>query len=174
MKPFENDSVAAARCVYASKGADLTRWMEPEVLNATSDYVSKGPLASGCVIRRSVWEKIPFNEEACAAEEKIWAEQVLRKGYSIFSPCPAFYAYIKAVPPIPALRKNYRELLEVYRSTGRKVGFANRSLIGSLSDLAVAVFYAAPRAALNVVKQESLRAYYRYSFVWQAKKRPKS
>ena len=56
VQPFEDKRVAAARCVYVGKGADLTRWMQPEMLDAAGDYVSRGPLASGCVIRRSVWE----------------------------------------------------------------------------------------------------------------------
>jgi len=173
LKPFENKMVAAVRCVYAGKGADLTRWMEPQMLDLSADFVSKGPLASGCAIRRKVWEEIPFNEEAVAAEEKIWAEAILKTGYSIYSPCPAFYAYMKKMSPLMALQKNYRELLEIYRWTGARVGFTNRNTMGSITDFAIGVLYAAPRAAINVVREEALKAYFRYSFLKQAKKRRK-
>ena len=30
LRPFEDEKVAAVRCVYVGKRADLTRWMEPE------------------------------------------------------------------------------------------------------------------------------------------------
>lgn len=51
-KPFTDDRVAAARCVYAGKAADVLRWLEPEALDGSDDFISKGILASGCVIRR--------------------------------------------------------------------------------------------------------------------------
>jgi len=174
MRPFEDERVAAVRCIYAGKGADLTRWMEPEVLDASSDFISKGPLASGCAIRRKVWLEIPFDEEVAKAEEKLWAAEVLKKGYSIYSPSPAFYYYMKKIPPIARLRENYQELLEIYRSIGKRIGFANRSVGGTIIDLAKGIFYRSPLAALNVARQELLTAYLRLSFTKQARNRPKA
>jgi glycosyltransferase involved in cell wall biosynthesis len=165
-KPFADERVAAARCVYVGKSADLTRWMEPKVLDGSAtirDVVAKGPLASGCVIRRMVWEEIPFDERAEAAEEKLWAAEVLRRGHRIYSPCPAFYVYMKRLSASQELRKNARELRQIYRSTGARLGSAQRSFPGSLLDLGRAIFVAAPRAAIEVVARESLRVYLRFS-----------
>ena len=120
--------VAAARLVYSGKGADVVRWLDPETLTQEDqDFISKGPLASGCVFRRSVWEKIPFDETVIAAEDKIWAEAVLRAGYSIVSPVPAFYYYYKRLPVITELHKNYKELVAVNRQFGTTLGFVNIS-----------------------------------------------
>ena len=65
IQPFRSDPrLAAVRCLLAGKGADRLRWLEPETLDDTADeetVISKGPLASGCAIRRSVWKQIPFD-----------------------------------------------------------------------------------------------------------------
>jgi glycosyltransferase involved in cell wall biosynthesis len=88
-------TVGGARCIFAGKGADEARWISPERLDAASDVLSRGPLASGCVVRRSVWERVRFDERASAAEDKLWGCQVIEAGWTILSPIPAVYAYIK-------------------------------------------------------------------------------
>lgn len=130
---FKDMSVAAARLVYAGKGADMLRWLNPEILEGDGqDYISKGPLASGCVIRRSVWEQIPFDEDAIAAEDKLWSRDVLRSGYKIISPIPAFYYYAKPMSRLAELKKNYREIVAIQHATGSAVGFVSRASISSL------------------------------------------
>ncbi len=168
LQPFKGERVAAARCVYVGKGADVLRWMEPEVLDGQGDYISKGPLTSGCVIRRKVWQEVPFDEEAEAAEEKLWASEVLRRGYVVHSPCNAFYAYLKELSPDENMRKNYRELKQVYRSTGQRVGFINRSIGETIVDLAKGVVIGVPISALRVARFELKRAYLRLRFARQA------
>lgn len=123
--PFADLTVAAARCVHVGKSTDLRRWCAPESLGATAsvdDVVSKGPLASGCAIRRAVWEALPFDEHVIAAEEKIWAAAALARGHRIISPCPAFYAYLKPLTPAAARRKNFRELIAVHQLMGERLG----------------------------------------------------
>ena len=122
-KPFADERVAAVRCVYAGKSADALRWLAPEMLDDSSDFISKGILASGCAVRRSVWQKIKFDENLSAAEDKIWTRDVLNLGFTVISPVPAFYLYLKQIPPAENITKNYREIAEVFRRTGQSVGF---------------------------------------------------
>lgn len=98
--PFEDPKVAAVRCAYAGKGADMTRWTSPDILDAfvtLQDIVSKGPLASGCANRRSVWEKIPFDETVTSAEDKLWARGVLRVG-TLFSATLSTGMWLRQIP----------------------------------------------------------------------------
>lgn len=143
---FRDSRTAAVRCVHVGKKVDLLRWCAAEVLDdrATADEViSKGPLASGCAIRRCVWKEIPFDEHVAAAEEKVWAANVLALGYRIVSPCPAFYAYLKPISPAAARRKNFRELEAVHEAMGVRVGALRGGLpgaiVGALRTVAVGI-----------------------------------
>ena len=124
-KPFVDEHVVAARCVYAGKAADARRWLNPEMLDISSDFISKGILASGCVIRRSAWQKVKFDEQLSAAEDKLWTREILNLGFTVISPVPAFYLYLKPMPASVNVRKNYREIVEVFLQTGKTVGFIN-------------------------------------------------
>lgn len=169
LRPFKDPRVAAARCVYAGKEADALRWMKPEKLDGSGDYISRGPLASGCVLRRSVWQEVSFDEKAEAAEEKLWTAEVLRRGYVVQSPCAAFYSYLKELSPDDNMRKNYREVKQIYRSTGQRVGFINRSIGQTMTDLAKGIVIGVPVSALRVAKLELKRAYLRLSFRYQGR-----
>lgn len=125
VETFKDPSIAAARFLHSGKRFDVKRWIEPETLADASDIdtiISKGPLANGCAIRKKVWEVIPFNEALAAAEEKIWALEVLRKGHRIFSPAPTAYCYLKDLPLNKQIRKNNIELQTIFDETGVKLG----------------------------------------------------
>lgn len=159
---FSDTKAVAARLVYVGKGADMARWVNPDVLRKPSDdFVSKGPLASGCVLRRSVWEAIPFDENVVAAEDKIWAEEVLSRGYAILSPIPAFYYYSKKLTPLAELNKNYKELVAIHSHCGVKAGFVDanwssifgrftKASIGCLSSCIRALQYEAIKVQLSL------------------------
>jgi glycosyltransferase involved in cell wall biosynthesis len=177
LKPFSDPRVAATRCLHAGKRFDLERWWKPEVIQDPTGIdviVSKGPLASGCAIRRSVWAEIPFDEEVTAAEEKIWALDVLRKGYSIVSPCSALYSYMKTTSSREAVIKNRREAVAIYQRTGRKLAFVNRSFPGALFDFATAVLVDAPIAGVRVITRSALVNYCRVLFPFQAARKQKT
>ena len=152
-KPFADERVAAARCVYAGKGADSLRWLTPELLNKSSDFISKGILASGCVVRRSVWEQIKFDETLSAAEDKIWTREVLNSGFTVICSIPAFYLYLKSIPPDDNITKNYREIVEVFRQTGQKVGFIKTPSKTIVKD----IVYQPLTAALSSAKSQLLK-----------------
>jgi rhamnosyltransferase len=167
VRPFSDDRVAAVRCTYVGKAADEVRWLSPELLDQTADIatvVSKGPLASGCAIRRRVWECVRFDEEVIAAEEKLWAARVLKAGFTIVSPCPAFYCYMKRLSVQARIKKNHRELLQIYRSTGMRLGFVGATSAFTLLDFLRGVLVRAPRDGLARVSEESLRLVLRWRF----------
>lgn len=46
------------------------------------------------IIKREVWEKIPFSEEIEHIEDRIWAKEVLKQGYKIvYAPSASVYHY---------------------------------------------------------------------------------
>lgn len=174
-RPFVGREIAAARCLYAGKAADSDRWMRPEILRKPIDIetiVSKGPLASCCVIRRSVWTEIPFDEEIIAAEEKIWAWDVVNRGYAIYSPCAAPYLYVKKSSPAEAVRKNYREIQAIYQHSGARLGFARNSHRTAMARMFKAILLGAPSAALGAIRVEFLKC--RLSFALEWRGRPKT
>lgn len=162
LAPFADPNVAAARCLYIGKKFDLERWTTPVRLTHGADLdtiISKGPLASGCVIRKKVWEEIPFDEEVRAAEDKIWASEVLNKGYAIFSPCAATYIYLKQLSTFKAIIKNDKEIKAIYAHHGFRAGYAKRSVLASLSDLLSNIVWLGPQCAVQQVGASILKNY---------------
>jgi rhamnosyltransferase len=46
------------------------------------------------MIRRSVWEEVPFDDEISNIEDRIWAREVIKKGYKIiYEPSASVYHY---------------------------------------------------------------------------------
>lgn len=171
LAPFEDPEVAAVRCVYAGKWSDMMRWTAPETLKipATLDeIVSKGPLGSGCAIRRDVWAKIPFDERTLSAEDKLWAMSVVKAGYKIISPCDAFYFYLKPISPTAALRDNYRDLRALFHATGERLGAAKVGTSDTVLRSLWAIVILAPRAAFVVVHREWTRIRLRLTFPHKA------
>jgi len=159
--------IAGARCVYAGKSSDMLRWIDPEVLDGSAtlqDIISKGPLASGCVIRRSVWLEIPFDEEVGAAEDKLWAAAVLKAGYKILSPCDAFYFYVKPVSPITSLRYADRDLRAIYNATGRRFGAAAVAPSRTFLNASWAIAVGVPQMGLSIIARELTRVRLRFGF----------
>lgn len=156
---LEDPTIAAARLIYSGKRSDVNRWIDPEILTSPSeDFVSKGPLASGCVIRRSVWERYPFDETVLAAEDKIWGEQVLRAGYSIVSPIPAYYYYNKELSPVAELYKNYKELVAIKLEFGKTLGFVSIKRGQAVLRFVKGLGYAS-YSFVKTIRYEMLRAY---------------
>lgn len=164
VEAFKDSRVGAARLVYVGKENDMTRWLNVEVLNdVEQDFNSKGPLASGCVIRREAWEKVQFDEEAEAAEDKIWAAEILKRGYLILTPIPAFYYYRKRLDAMAEMYKNYREVNAIHEKFGIRVGFIKRSGYQALIDLIYGILVL-PQLAGKKIHFEMVRAYLRFRF----------
>lgn len=159
LSAFADERVAAARFLHSGKNFDAKRWMEPQMLDSSSDVnevISKAPLANGCAVRRSTWQETQFNEAVAAAEEKIWSLDVLKKGWKILSPCPAVYAYLKKIPHSRLIEKNNRELQAVFDHTGVKLGHFKESMSGKLRKFAGRIVTAPVSAAYRTMVQMRL------------------
>jgi glycosyltransferase involved in cell wall biosynthesis len=117
--PFEDPAVAAA--TFRTVGGPAGYWTEPRGLHGEvswKDLWWYGPSNYGCALRRSVWEQIPFEEQVEAAEDKGWAQRVLRNGYAI-SASGAFIWYMRLRPFWEGIRTFRREQVGSIRVSGQ-------------------------------------------------------
>jgi rhamnosyltransferase len=165
---FEDPKVAAVRCMLVSKTADLENWVEGGRLTWPVDFfsiVQHGPIASGCMLRRSVWEEIPFDEQLEAVEDKMWAMDALRAGYAI-ERSDAFYLHMSKRRLLESVRIMNRERLAVYRATGKLWPVQMPSLL----HLAKTVLLSTPKAAFTMAAREILMYCYFKSIPLQARR----
>ncbi|GAA4815363.1 glycosyltransferase [Litoribaculum gwangyangense] len=83
-KAFEyNKNLAGVRCLHSSN--DYKNYIQN--ISAKQDPNKSGLIFSGSAFRKSVWEKIKFNENVPTFEDKDWTKRVLKAGYDIeFAP----------------------------------------------------------------------------------------
>ncbi len=129
--PFVDPTIAAARCLWlGSKKEILTQWHKPKDIQYKSaeeqklaesgtKWLGEYPTAGCCVLRRSVWEEVKYDEKLEANEDKFWASQVLARGHKIRSCSEAMWMYTRQYQPRDRWRKDNREHLALYRITGR-------------------------------------------------------
>ncbi len=81
---FENNAnLAGVRCLHSYN--DYTNYITG--ITANADPNKSGLIFSGSAFRKSVWQKIPFNENVPTFEDKDWTKRVLNAGYDIeFAP----------------------------------------------------------------------------------------
>lgn len=75
------------------------------------------------MIRRDIWEKVPFSETTTNIEDRLWAKEVLEKGYKIvYEPEASVYHYhgINQGRNIERAKKVVRILEEIHPSYGAK------------------------------------------------------
>jgi len=97
--PFSDPRVAAVRIPIASNTAELRNFSTFEPLTAKSsaeEVFRRGPVASGSVLRRSVWLEHRFDEALMGAEDKEWAFRVLRNSDYVMPVTNAAYCYTRS------------------------------------------------------------------------------
>lgn len=167
--PFSNPRVAASRCMLVSKFHELENWTEPCVLKWPVDVftlVENGPIASGCAIRKEIWDRIPFDEKLEAVEDKFWAMEALKEGY-VVARSEAMYLHTRRRRLVEAVRIMNRERLAVFRTTGYRWPVPAPSLVR----LFKALVLSAPRAALQLVAREALIYFYLKTIPMQARRK---
>jgi len=110
--PFSDPRVAALRIPIAANTAELRNFNAFAPLDSRSsaeEVFRRGPVASGSVIRRSVWEKHRFDETLGGAEDKEWALRVLREGSYIMPTVNLAYCYTRSFGPKSWIQKILRE-----------------------------------------------------------------
>jgi GT2 family glycosyltransferase len=113
IRPFEDPKVAAVRIPIAVNTAELEKVAQMRPLDGSSEareVFARGPVASGSVIRRAVWERFRQDEKLGAAEDKEWALRVLRSGEGWVMPVAnTAYAYVRRLDGPALLRKYQKE-----------------------------------------------------------------
>ncbi len=134
VEPFEDPRVAAVRIPIAANTAELQNLEKLAPLDANSpakDIFARGPVASGSVVRRSVWLGCKVDEKLSAAEDKEWAMRVLRSGDYIMPVAHACYSYTRHFTPDAFLRKIKKEELAGFQAAGLATPASLKDLVKS-------------------------------------------
>lgn len=89
------DVVGGIRLTMAQKFFDYERYLEHfynNNLNIGNDFADRGILANGAIISKKAWELVKFDEKVIAFEDKLWSDQIIKKGFVIL-PCDSLYYY---------------------------------------------------------------------------------
>jgi glycosyltransferase involved in cell wall biosynthesis len=127
--PFTDSRVAAVRCIDGSDKQQLGEWYtardiqysspeEQKTAEAGTGWISNYPSGTCCAIRRSVWEQIPYDEHLEALNDKLWASQVLSKGFKIRCRSDAVFIDVRKMRYIEKWRKQNRAYRDLYRARG--------------------------------------------------------
>lgn len=127
--PFADPKMAAVRCLVGSNMNQTAEWYMPrdiqyktlkeqETAESGLNWISQYPTCCCCVIRKSVWEQIPYNKSYEFGADKFWAREVLRKGYKIRCCAEAVYIYNRKIGTRDSWRRKNRELRVLHRATG--------------------------------------------------------
>jgi rhamnosyltransferase len=129
--PFREPEMAAARCLSTADAQNLLDWYQPRTIHYSSpgeqrqaeagrEWLKSYPTAACCVLRRSVWEVIKFDETLEANEDKEWASRVLAAGHKIVNSAECVFHYMKPLDEMALLKKQQRESLALYRIRGER------------------------------------------------------
>jgi glycosyltransferase involved in cell wall biosynthesis len=170
--PFVDAKVAAVRCLSVTSRLELENWINPVVLDwpiEIETVISSAPVNSAAVIRRSVWERFPYDETLGGVEDKFWAFQVLKSGYRICN-STALFLCLKDLSFGDQLRKLSRDRAVFFTETGRLY----QQPPVSFHRLIVNTFYTIPRRALRSTLYEAA-LYARLKMIpYQTKRNTKS
>lgn len=127
--PFEDSLIAAVRCLDAYDLEQMSQWYKPRDIQYQSleeqraaetgtQWTRLYPGATCCVIRRSVWEHVKYDEFLEAAEDKLWASQVLRKGYKVRCYVEAVFIYTRIRGKAHYNNRIFREYRALHKISG--------------------------------------------------------
>ena len=153
LAPFCDERVAAVRCLSVTSRNEMENWTQPTMLEwplQIETVISSAPVNCASMIRRSVWEEIPYEETLSAVEDKFWAYQVLKSGYRICN-SPAVYLYLRDFGFRDKVRAHHRDRIEFFRKTGRQWQEPPVSMLRLLSN----AFYRIPRRAFRAAFYEA-------------------
>jgi rhamnosyltransferase len=127
--PFTDPRVAAVRCIAIIDNQQLGEWYtardlqygspeEQKAAEAGTGWIRNYPSATCCAIRRSVWEQIPYDEHLEFMTDKLWASQVLSKGFKIRCRSEAIFLHVRKMRRLEAWRRENRAYRDLYRARG--------------------------------------------------------
>jgi glycosyltransferase involved in cell wall biosynthesis len=111
LQPFDDPQVAL---VYGKqRGDERTRYSERRVFAAwfpeTSDLNQSHPFCNNAnaAVRRSIWERLPYDETLTGLEDVDWAQRAMTAGYRI--------AYVAGAEVIHVHQESARDIFNRYR-----------------------------------------------------------
>jgi rhamnosyltransferase len=178
--PFADPKIAAVRCLVSSYHEQTAAWYkardiqyrsleEQETAESSLQWLVDYPAASCCVIRRSVWEQIPYDEHLEAVEDKLWASKVLTKGFKIRSCAEAVFVYNSRRGKIDSWKKINLQ----YRALYRTRGYVPLSWLHFLARVVRAALLA-PLVAIRYFVETVVSNAYLVTIPWQAKFLPQA
>ena len=115
IRPFEDPNVAL---VYGKqRGYEKSHFSEHQIFKRwfpdTSDYNQKHPFCNNanCAVRRSIWEKQPYDEELTGLEDLDWAKKAVDKGYKIAYSAAAEIIHVHEETPQKIYNRYRREAI---------------------------------------------------------------
>ena len=166
LRPFSDPEVAAARCL---KLEYCESWMDTGVVNGPIDWdipLRELPENNGCIFRKSIWQRFPFDEVLEAAEDKLWSYQIVNAGYKIAT-STALYKYCQHDRFMVSLRRYARVQVCLYRIRGTSRNpYPTRQLLRE-------VFHDIPRRALRSALYVTLCSLIYRTVPWRARAKPR-
>jgi rhamnosyltransferase len=164
LRPFLDPDVAAAKCLRLEY---CEQWLDPRVVMGPYTWdmsLSDLPENNGCVFRKSIWERFPFDESVEAAEDRLWSYQILNSGYKI-AQSTALYKYCYEERFWASLRRFTRVQVSLYRMRGKAIN------LYPPGRLFRAVFLYIPRNALRSAIHLTLRSLIYWTLPWRARRK---
>jgi glycosyltransferase involved in cell wall biosynthesis len=122
VRQFDNSKIAAVRCTPVANQKQLLESHFPREINKENFNVERDwsylIVANCCGIRREVALKCPFNEEIISNEEKLWAYELLKQGYSFLTTVPCYYSYFMKGSKAQGYRNELRDHISKYQVLG--------------------------------------------------------
>ena len=176
--PFDDSKIAAARCLMIGNSDQIAQWYRPrDIYYESSDeqslaetgmsWLGDYPTAGCCVLRRRVWEEVPFDEKLEANEDKLWASKVLSLGYRVRCCSGAVWLYTRKRSKAAERNRRMREHISLYRINGRPPMSIAEFFFRSLR-----ACFAAPWVALRHVLDNVMWNYTLVTIPLRAKKQP--
>ena len=119
IKPLEEPRVALS--YGGQRGATVTKYSEhqvfahwfPEVSNSDQSH----PFCNNAnaAVRRSVWERFPYNEALTGLEDLDWATRVMRAGHKLAYVADASIVHLHDESPSRILNRYRREAIALHR-----------------------------------------------------------
>ena len=126
VKHFEHKKIAGLRFTsansYGSVGSSLLYGAKSISWDSEAGDVYNiwmhGTVNNCAFINKNVWQHFRYNEKIFYAEDKVWAYQVMKAGYSIRINIPLFYLYHKTMTREQVLYKRAQEEVSFVLTTG--------------------------------------------------------
>src|SRR5215216_493037 len=177
--PFTDPCVAAVRCIPGIDNQQLGEWYtardvqygsleEQNTAEAGTGWLRNYPSATCCAIRRSVWEQIPYDEYFEFMTDKLWASQVLSKGFKIRCRSDAVFIHVRKMGYIETWRRENRAYRDLYR-TRRYIPLGWSKFLVRMVRFALL----APLVAIRYLVQNVITDIGLVTIPWQAKLAPR-